>query len=86
MIIIVLARVILNLFIVGLFLYSKLLPYKDRLLGQYRTLFQFFESVFGPVTQMFRKFIKPVQVGQNLFVDLSQVVLLVLFLLVYELI
>ncbi len=84
MIIILIAKLILNFMIIGLFLYSKLLPYKDRLQGQYSSLFSFFNSVFEPITKLMRKFIKPVQVGQALFVDVSQILLLILLLLVYE--
>ncbi len=85
MIVVVIAKCIINFFIIGLFLYSKLLPYKDRLEGSYKSLFMFFDSVFEPLTKMLRKVVKPVQAGRTLGVDLSQVILLVLFLLVYEL-
>ncbi len=84
MIFVLIAKLIINFLIVGLFLYSKLLPYKDKLHGQYSGLFLFFNSVFEPITTLMRKFIKPVQVGRTLFVDLSQIILLILFLLVYE--
>ena len=45
--------ILLSLLIVGLFLYSKLLPYKDKLNPQYKKIFDFFnritkkELVFG---------------------------------------
>ncbi|MBC7552769.1 MAG: YggT family protein [Taibaiella sp.] len=81
---ILIARLIVSLFITGLFLYSKLLPYKDKLGGQYRSIFYFFNSVFEPTLRTMRKFIKPVQVGHNLGVDLSQVILLILLLALYQ--
>jgi hypothetical protein len=72
--------IILNIFIIGLFLYSKLLPYKDKLNPQYRKIFDFFNSLFTPIFNILKKMIKPFQVGNGLFVDMTQVVLLILFL------
>jgi hypothetical protein len=40
---------IANIFIIGLFLYSKLLPYKDKLNNQYKGIFNFFNAVFEPI-------------------------------------
>lgn len=71
-----------NILIVGLFLYSKLLPYKDKLNGQYKGIFNFFDSLFTPLFNFLKKYIKPFQVGQGLFVDLTQILLLILLLVV----
>jgi len=72
---------VLNVFIVGLFLYSKLLPYKDKLNNQYKGIFNFFNNVFTPVINFLKKFVKPFQVGQGLSVDLTQIILLILLLM-----
>jgi hypothetical protein len=74
--------IIANVLILGLFLYSKLLPYKDKLNNQYRGIFNFFNAVFAPVLSFLKRFIKPFQVGQGLSVDMTQIVLLILFLLI----
>lgn len=74
--------ILINIFIVGLFLYSKLLPYKDKLNNRYKGIFNFFNNVFSPVLNFLRKFIKPFQVGQGLAVDMTQIVLLILFLII----
>jgi uncharacterized membrane protein len=73
--------IVLNAFIIGLFLYSKLLPYKDKLNNQYKGVFDLFNSVFTPVLNFLKKFVKPFQVGQGLAVDMTQIVLLILLLL-----
>jgi hypothetical protein len=73
---------IANIFIIGLFLYSKLLPYKDKLNNQYKGIFNFFNAVFSPILNFLKSFIKPFQVGQGLSVDMTQIVLLILFLLI----
>jgi len=72
---------ILNVMIVGLFLYVKLLPYKDKLNTQYKGIFSFFNSIFTPILNFLKKFIKPFQVGQGLSVDLTHIILLVLLLM-----
>jgi len=76
--------VFLNFSIVGLFLYSKLLPYKDRLNPRNKSIFNFFDSFFNPILTFFKKFIKPWIVGQGLAVDMTQVVLLLLFLMILK--
>ena len=57
--------ILLNVFIIALFLYSKLLPYMDKLNNQYKGTFNFFNSVFTPVLNFLKRFIKPFQVGQG---------------------
>jgi len=74
----------LNFSIVGLFLYSKLLPYKDRLSPRNRSLFNFFDGFFDPVLRFFKRFFKPWMVGQGLAVDMTQVILLLLFLMLLK--
>jgi hypothetical protein len=80
-----LVPIIINIFIIGLFLYSKLLPYKDKLNPQYKKIFDFFNSVFEPIFSFLKNIIKPFQVGFGLFVDMSQIVLLIIFLLLLNL-
>ena len=71
---------ILNLFIIGLFLYSKLLPHKANLNSKYNGVFNFFNGVFMPVLNFLKKLLKPFQVGIALSIDMTQVALLILFL------
>jgi hypothetical protein len=73
--------IIANVLILGLFLYSKLLPYKDKLNNQYRGIFNFFNAVFAPILSLLKRFIKPFQVGQGLLIDMTQIVLLVLLIM-----
>lgn len=77
-------KIIIYILIVGLFLYSKLLPYKDKLSNKYRGVFNFFDVLFTPIFNFMRKFIKPFQVGFGLYVDMSQIVLLILLLILLQ--
>jgi hypothetical protein len=71
-----------NIFIIGLFLYSKLLPHKDKLNSQYIGIFNILNKVFAPILIFLKRFIKPFQVGQGLLVDMNQILLLILLLLI----
>ena len=76
--------ILLSLLIVGLFLYSKLLPYKDKLNPQYKKIFDFFNSIFTPIFNFLKNLVKPFQVGIGLSVDMSQIVLLIVFLILLD--
>lgn len=70
----------INFLIIGLFLYSKLLLYKDKLNPQFRKIFDFLNNLFSPVFNFLKNIVKPFQVGIGLSVDMSQIVLLIIFL------
>ncbi|QDW21192.1 hypothetical protein B0M43_0014080 [Flavobacterium sp. KBS0721] len=74
-------KIFIQILIVGLFLYSKLLPYKDKLNTQYRGIFDFFNSIFSPILNFLKTMIKPFQVGVGLAVDMTQIILLIIFLM-----
>ena len=76
--------IIINIFIVGLFLYSKFTPYKSRLTGKYLKIYIFFESIINPVLNLLKKIAKPLQVGNGIAVDISQIILLLLLLIILK--
>ncbi len=76
--------IIINVLILALFLYSKLTPYKVQLTGKYQSVFLFFEKLFEPVLNLLRKIAKPAKVGNGIAVDMSQVILLILFLIILK--
>jgi hypothetical protein len=73
--------ILISVLIVGLFLYSKLLPYKDKLNPKYKKVFDLFNSLFSPIFNFLKNNVKPFQVGVGLSVDMSQIVLLIIFLM-----
>jgi len=73
--------IFINVLIIGLFLYSKLSPYKARLTGRYLRIFNFFERIFIPILNLLKKISKPAQVGNGIAVDMSQILLLILLLI-----
>jgi len=73
--------ILINILIIGLFLYSKLLPYKDKLNPQYKKFFDFFNRIFSPIFNFLKTVVKPFQVGVGLSIDMSQILLLIVFLM-----
>ncbi len=73
--------IFINILVVGLFLYSKLLPYKDQLNKQNRDIFNFFYSIFHFLLNFLKSIFKPYEVGSGLSIDVTQIVLLVLLLI-----
>ncbi len=73
---------LLNILIVGLFLYSKLLPFKDKLSPKYRKVFYFFNQLFNPFFKLLKNVFTPYPVGGGVAVDMTQVVLLVFILII----
>jgi uncharacterized protein YggT (Ycf19 family) len=78
---IMIISILIKILIIGLFLYSKLLPYKDKLNPQYKKVFNFFNKIFTPIFNILRNIFKPFNVGIGLFVDMSQIVFLIILLL-----
>jgi hypothetical protein len=77
--------ILISILIIGLFLYSKLLPFKDKLNPKYKKIFDFFNSLFSPIFNFLKIRIKPFQVGLGLSIDMSQIVLLIIFLMLLNL-
>jgi len=73
---------VIVVFIVALFLYSKLLPYKDKLNDRNRKIFNFFDRVFTSLLNFLKQIFKPMQVGQGLAVEMGSIALLVLLLII----
>lgn len=74
--------ILIKILIIGLFLYSKLLPYKDKLNPKYKKIFDFFNRIFTPIFNFLKNKVKPFQVGLGLSLDMSQIVLLIFFLII----
>jgi uncharacterized protein YggT (Ycf19 family) len=72
--------------IIALFVYSKLTHYKDRLTGSYLKIFSFCEKVFSPILSLLRNIAKPLQVGNGIAIDMSQIILLIILLLILKIV
>ncbi|WP_432709517.1 hypothetical protein [Pedobacter sp.] len=72
--------IIFSFLIIGLFLYSKLLPYQDKLNPGYKKVFDVIHKIFSPLFGFLKKYVQPFQVGRGISVDMSQIIILVIFL------
>lgn len=75
-------KIILDILILALFLFSKLHPYQGKLDVKYQRIFSFFKSIYDPILNFLRKLIKPFQVGNGISVDMAQVVLLIILIFI----
>ena len=76
--------ILVSVIILALFLYSKLTPYRAKLTGRYMSAFLFSEKIFEPILNLLRKIAKPAKVGNGIAMDMSQIVLLILFLILLK--
>jgi hypothetical protein len=76
--------IFVNILIVGLFLYSKLTPHKDRLTGNFLKTFNFFDAIFKPVLAVFKPMAPPAKVGNGIAVDMSQIILIIILLVILK--
>ncbi len=74
-------KVIVDVLILSLFLYSKLLPYKDKLHKPYKAVFYFFYHFYNPIFNLLKRYIKPIEVGKGIAVDFTQIIVLILLLI-----
>jgi hypothetical protein len=77
-------KILIEILIIALFFYSKLLPYKDKLHPQFKSYFDFFNSIFSSILNFLKTFVKPAQVGVGLAVDMTQIILLFIFLMLLK--
>ena len=71
----------LSFLIIGLFLYSKLIPYKNNLTGRYLSIYNIFHKIFNPILSFLKKRTIPYKVGNGIAIDLSPVILLALLII-----
>lgn len=74
-----LIKAVLVLSMVGMYLYAKLSPHKDRLDPKHRKWYDTADSIFGGLSRAIGKGMKPYKVGEGIFLDMGQ---LVLFLII----
>jgi hypothetical protein len=65
--------------LVGMYIYAKLAPHKDKLDAKHRRWFDTADNIFGGLSRAIGKSMKPYKVGEGIFLDMGQ---LVLFLII----
>ncbi len=63
------------------FLYTKIKPVKNNLTPNLKKIYELIELFFDKVLFFMGKYIKPISIGTNLSIDISQIVLLIVLLI-----
>ena len=61
--------------LVGMYVYAKLAPHKDKLDAKHRKWFDTADGIFGGLSRAIGKSMKPYKVGEGIFLDMGQMVL-----------
>jgi hypothetical protein len=72
-------KIIIGLLIFGLFLYRQLKPYKNILYPKYQKRFTYIEYIYDWLFKLLR--LKPVQLGNKLSIDVTSLLLLIIFII-----
>jgi hypothetical protein len=71
----IILKLIVVLGLVGMYVYAKLSPHKDRLDPKHRGWYDKFDSIFGGLSRSLGKSMKPYKVGEGIFLDMGQFLL-----------
>lgn len=74
--------ILICILIIGLFLYTRLTPYKARLSGKVLTLYELFYKIFYPIESFIKSKFTPLRIGNGISIDLSQLLILIVLLAV----
>jgi hypothetical protein len=75
-------KITLAAFILCLFFYEKTKNIKLQLFPHIQTIVLRLESVFNPIFKFTSTIIRPWKIGQNILIDLSQIVLIITILII----
>jgi hypothetical protein len=64
-----------------LFLYTKIKPVKNNLTPRLKKAYSIIENFFDKVFNFMGKIIKPVAIGTNVSIDISQIIILIILLI-----
>lgn len=80
----VILKILSGVLIVALFIYSKVNAHESKISIKYSKAYQLIKSILNPILNLLRKVFKPHQIGNGLFIDTSQIFLLVLLLIIFK--
>ena len=65
-----------------LFVYGKLNAYETHISPKYSKLYNVIKSIYKPVLKFLGPFFKPFKVGEGVFLDMTQIMVLIILLLI----
>lgn len=75
-------KILALIMVLGLFIYTKLINYEHLLAPNFKNGFARIKGIFQPIFKFFGRAFKPYKVGNGLFLDMAQLVFLVLLLFI----
>lgn len=70
--------------IVALFIFSKVNSYENKISIKYKKAYSIIKSILNPILGFLKTLFKPFQIGENLFIDTSQIILLILLMIILK--
>lgn len=65
--------------LVGMYIYAKLAPHKDKLDAKHRGWFDTGDKIFGALSRSIGKNMQPYKVGEGIFLDKGQLIVFCIF-------
>lgn len=78
-----LLKFFLDILLLAIIVYSKVLPYRDRLSPSHAEYFMFMDRLISPISIRLGKVVKPVSIGNGVLLDMSHfaIMAIVIFLI-----
>jgi hypothetical protein len=80
-----LIKILLDIILIVLIIYSKVSPYRDLLSIDNKNRFQFLEKIISPIFAKLNILVKPVQIGNGIYLDRSHILLMIFLILIITL-
>jgi hypothetical protein len=71
--------------IISLFFFDKTKNYESKLEGWYLKFFRLSKFLFEPIIKFIARYLKPMKMGQGIFIDVSHIIILFILLLIITL-
>lgn len=78
----IIVKLFIALFILGLFFYEKTKSIKAQLFPKFLNIVLKLESFYNPIFKFSNLIIKPIKIGQNIMIDISQILLISVLLII----
>lgn len=78
--------ILLNITVLAIHLYIKILPVKDKLYPRYKNYFKHFDALASRILNFIKRVVNPLKIGHGLVIDLSSFMLLIIILVLLNII
>ena len=79
-------KFLLDIMLVALILYSKVMPYSDRLSENNKKIYRAIDKFVAPISKILNKSLKATQIGDGLSLDSSHLLLMLILIFIINII